>query len=141
MDIFVYGSLQHPEILGVVIGRVPAMTPATITNWFVSKIPDVDYPGLIPREGNVAQGHILHSISDQEMQALDSYEGDQYQRSMLTVSLDDGTTRELDVYVLADGSATGEQWLMKKDLVGQDLARQLRYCHKWRDGYDSQLTL
>ncbi len=51
-DIFVYGTLQYPEVLRALIGRVPDLTPATLTGYRRYCVSQQVFPAIIPGEAD-----------------------------------------------------------------------------------------
>ncbi|WP_352231338.1 gamma-glutamylcyclotransferase family protein [Actinomadura sp. NBRC 104412] len=60
--LFVYGSLQFPEVLFTLIDRVPDHEPATAEGWRVVTLPERVYPGLIPGQ-DTARGYLLTGLT------------------------------------------------------------------------------
>lgn len=74
-NVFVYGSLMFPEIYRKVTGSVPELTDAKLPGFRRYAVEGRGYPAIAPEsEGNV-EGKLLINVSDDELQALDSYEG------------------------------------------------------------------
>src|SRR4051794_21133301 len=71
--LFVYGSLQFPEVLFALIDRVPAHSPASAEGWRVAGLPGRVYPGLITGE-STASGYLLTGLSPAEWRILDAFE-------------------------------------------------------------------
>ncbi|MEU5876095.1 gamma-glutamylcyclotransferase family protein [Spirillospora sp. NPDC047279] len=98
--LFVYGTLRFPAVLAVLLGRVPALAPATAAGWRVRALPGVVYPGLVADPGGVAEGLLVTGLDDAERRLLDAYEDDLYEPTLL--ALDDG--REAWAYVWRDAT-------------------------------------
>ncbi|MFP5321556.1 MAG: gamma-glutamylcyclotransferase family protein [Acidimicrobiia bacterium] len=120
--LFVYGTLQHPPLLEQLLGRVPDLRPATLTGWRAARLRGRVYPGLLPGAGP-ATGHVLEVDAD-ELEVLDAFEGPQYERIGVRVSVDgaevdaaawrlrdehahlaEGSDWDLDAFVTRDASA------------------------------------
>ena len=87
--LFVYGTLQHPPLLEHLLGRAPALRPATLRGWRASRLRGRVYPGLVPADGASARGHLLE-VTDDELAILDRFEGPQYGRITVEVAADGG---------------------------------------------------
>ena len=106
--LFVYGSLapgRHNEhVLANVSGT---WEPATITGHLVQGGwgSSLGYPALVlEHETAVVPGMLLTSDAlEEEWERLDLFEGPGYERVTVTVSLDDGTQRSAQTYVLRTG--------------------------------------
>jgi gamma-glutamylcyclotransferase (GGCT)/AIG2-like uncharacterized protein YtfP len=86
--LFVYGTLQHPPLLEHLLGRVPALQPATLSGWRAARLRGRPYPGLLPG-GGPASGHLVE-VDDGELAVLDAFEGPQYERIAVRVRTADG---------------------------------------------------
>lgn len=84
--LFVYGTLQHPPLIEHLIGRRPALRPATLVGWRAARLRGRVYPGLLP--GGAASGHVL-DVDDGELAVLEAFEGPQYQRIAVRVAVGD----------------------------------------------------
>lgn len=108
---FVYGTLQLPEVLQRVLGRVPEMTSARLLEHRRGRITGEHYPAVIAAPGHHVDGYVLFGVSDAEWRLLDVYEGELYERKLVSITFDgnnadsggiDGTTvGRANTYVLA----------------------------------------
>ncbi|MCW2884140.1 MAG: hypothetical protein QOE54_4455 [Streptosporangiaceae bacterium] len=87
--LFAYGTLQFPEVLHALIGRMPEHTVASVDGWRIAGLPGRDYPGLVPA-GTRADGLLIRGLSDEEWRVLDAFEDDWYDLRELTLT-DGGT--------------------------------------------------
>jgi gamma-glutamylcyclotransferase (GGCT)/AIG2-like uncharacterized protein YtfP len=87
--LFVYGTLQFPEVLHALIGRMPEHAPAAADGWRIAALPGRDYPGLVPA-GTRANGLLITGLTDAEWRVLDAFEDDWYDLCELTLT--DGRT-------------------------------------------------
>lgn len=72
---FFYGTLCHPPLLEVVLGRRPAMHPARLSGHAVRWAAGESFPLIAPEPGAVAEGVFVPEISAGEAARLDFYEG------------------------------------------------------------------
>lgn len=93
IDLFVYGTLQNPEIVQAITGRVFDMTPATLVDHEIKSVRDEHYPGMIKSMGPKAAGQILHNIDPESFKLIQEWEGSDYQLSEVTIEL---TNRKLE---------------------------------------------
>lgn len=88
---FTYGSLMWPDIMARVCGReVPALqrTKAWLYGHVRHPVMGQDYPGLVPQSGAPAlQGVLYWGLTPQELQRLDDFEGQEYERVSVMVVL------------------------------------------------------
>lgn len=101
--LFVYGSLTFAEVLGLVLGRVPAHRPARAVGWRAAALRDRPFPGLVaagepgsdrPGPGGAqavgaVTGLLLTDLTERERAAADAFEGPMY--TLAPIGLDDGT--------------------------------------------------
>lgn len=95
VGLFVYGTLRYPEVLRVLLGRVPLLSPAVVKGWRVRALPGVVYPGLVHDPSATAEGFLMSGLTGRERHVIDVYEGGLYETVALT--LEDG--RKADAYV------------------------------------------
>ncbi|MCX5204976.1 gamma-glutamylcyclotransferase [Streptomyces sp. NBC_00237] len=102
--LFVYGTLQFPEVLGVLLGRVPAGVATSAPGWRAAALEGRPYPGLVAASGGVARGVLLGDLTVREWRVLDEYEGDEYE--LRRIALEGGVRGWTYVWVGA-GTGTG----------------------------------
>jgi len=100
MDIFVYGTLRDASIRDALLGHsVSRVTPSTITGFQARLVRGRDFPIIRPSPGGTTIGLILHDLSEEDVCALDKFEGDTYDLKDMTASLPDGQEQTVKVYV------------------------------------------
>lgn len=79
--LFVYGTLQEPEVQQRIIGRVIEGKRDTLDGFFKSRMSMREgiYPLVIPRHGSSVDGMVLE-VTDEEMKRMDIYETSAYRR-------------------------------------------------------------
>jgi gamma-glutamylcyclotransferase (GGCT)/AIG2-like uncharacterized protein YtfP len=118
---------MFPEVLKVLLDRVPKRLPATVTGWRVAALPDRVYPGLVPAKRTV-KGLILDDLTPQEWRLLDAFEDEVYE--LQRVELADG--HHGWAYVCdADAQVHTHDW-DPEEFVAQHLARYVDNCVAWR---------
>lgn len=128
--LFVYGSLLFPDVLRIVVGRVPDRSKAAAAGWQVVGLPGKPYPALIPASGT-AEGELLTGITPSEWRALDAFEDSVYE--LRRISLVDG--RYGWAYVCPDESTTvPDRWDAERFGV-EELPAYLVRCAAWRRRY------
>jgi gamma-glutamylcyclotransferase (GGCT)/AIG2-like uncharacterized protein YtfP len=98
-DLFVYGTLQFPEVLRALLGRMPASKPVTLDGWRAAALARRPYPGLVAANATVP-GMLLTGLTAEELEILDEYESGPY--DLREFSLTDG--RPAWSYVWTDAS-------------------------------------
>jgi gamma-glutamylcyclotransferase (GGCT)/AIG2-like uncharacterized protein YtfP len=86
--LFAYGTLQDPDILGAVLGRVVDMASlkAAQANGFVAiTYPGRPYPALVPSSGATTLGKLITGLSAEDWALLDAFEGEEYCRASIEI--------------------------------------------------------
>ncbi|MFI6168580.1 gamma-glutamylcyclotransferase family protein [Nocardia sp. NPDC051052] len=123
---FAYGTLQFPEVLKVLIGRVPQQTTAAAPGWRVAALPGRVYPGLVPQPNTLAHGIVLHGLTADEWQILDAFE-DEYDLRPIDLA---NTPTPTWTYIWAAAVSQGN-W--HPDLFATThLAHFVTHCAEWR---------
>lgn len=98
-----YGDDWPPKA----IRDLHTFTPATLSGYCRHRVKRADYPGVVPQEGHVVRGVYATGLTKANMQKLDYFEGDEYERVEVTVQILEkkgdaevaGETKETSVYV------------------------------------------
>ena len=72
-----YGSLQFPKIVKLLIGRAPTTTDVLLHDHRVAALKDRKFPGLISEANCTAQGKII-DITDEEFSVISDFENESY---------------------------------------------------------------
>jgi hypothetical protein len=127
--LFVYGTLRFPEVLRVLLGRVPDMRPATATGWSVRALPGKVYPGLVADPDGVARGLVMTGLTEDERRLLDAFEGDSY--DPIVITLDDG--RRARAY-LWKAPTEPYEWDVER-FAREELSAFADGCRMWRRAF------
>ncbi|EFC85605.1 gamma-glutamylcyclotransferase family protein [Parafrankia sp. EUN1f] len=130
--LFVYGTLQFPEVVEALLARRPVMSPASAAGWRAAELRSQTYPGLVPAgPTEICAGACLHGLTSAERELLDLFEGDYYEAR--EVSLVGG---EVAVAYLWRGPVAQVPVLASNWDAGRFAARHLaefvRRCQQWR---------
>jgi gamma-glutamylcyclotransferase (GGCT)/AIG2-like uncharacterized protein YtfP len=87
-SLFVYGSLLSPEVLQLVVGRVPDSEAAVLEGYACYYVEGATFPGIIAEKSAATCGRVLKDLTEAELTALDRYEDSFYQRLAVTVVVD-----------------------------------------------------
>lgn len=129
--LFVYGSLQFPEVLHALLGRVPPTTDAQANGWHVTALVDAVYPGLVAGAGPTT-GLVLSGLTADEWRVIDAFEDDVY--DLRTVDLTDG--RLAWAYTCPTGSNVSiEAAWDARNFAEHHLTDYVRQCAAWLDRY------
>ncbi|SFP73655.1 Gamma-glutamyl cyclotransferase, AIG2-like [Actinomadura madurae] len=130
--LFVYGSLQFPEVLFALIDRVPDHEPVAAEGWRVTTLPGRVYPGLVPAR-TTATGYLLTGLTPQEWQVLDAFEDPVYE--LVRVDLADG--RHGWTYACNEGADVGPDDWSPEHFETQHLPAYVIRCEAWRRRYEA----
>ena len=83
--LFVYGSLQSPSVLKVLLGRVPRRRRAVLNNYARFRVPGRTYPGINEELGSFVDGNLLSDLTVSETELLDAFEGEEYLKRKVEV--------------------------------------------------------
>ncbi|MFG6469264.1 gamma-glutamylcyclotransferase family protein [Roseateles sp. BYS87W] len=95
---FTYGSLMWADIMARVCGREFASEPASLAGHARHPVRGQDYPGLRPAEGSTVAGRLYRDVDAAAWARLDAFEGDDYERTPVTVTLASGEAVSAWVY-------------------------------------------
>lgn len=106
-DLFLYGTLRHVPLLELVLGRSAAQLnplPAQLADHGVFQVVDQPFPAIAAAPGSRASGILLRGLSDDDLAALNFYEGGfDYALETLSVELEDGSSAAAQIYFPAPG--------------------------------------
>ncbi|KAL4570228.1 hypothetical protein LXL04_025879 [Taraxacum kok-saghyz] len=92
--VFVYGSLLADDVVQVLLNRIPQTSPAILNGFHRFSVKGRVYPAIIPVENKKVTGRqVLFGLSASELDILDIYEDEEYEKKDVDVSLLD--TREV----------------------------------------------
>ena len=74
-DLFFYGTLQYPDLLACILGHMPQTLPAHLPGYAVRQVEGHAFPMILPEPGAQAQGILAQGLSEEDLAALDFYEG------------------------------------------------------------------
>ncbi|TYC18764.1 gamma-glutamylcyclotransferase [Actinomadura syzygii] len=130
--LFVYGSLQFPEVLFALIDRVPDHEPAAAKGWRVATLPERVYPGLIPAD-DTALGHLLTGLTPDEWRVLDAFEDPVYE--LVRIDLVDG--RHGWTYACATATDVGPDDWSAEAFEAEHLPAYVERCAAWRRRHEA----
>ncbi len=100
--VFTYGSLMYAAVWErVVCGRYPS-APALVAGHARFAVRNASYPGLIAAPGASVRGVLYFDVDDADLAALDNFEGPEYRRQVLSVTLDTGEKLHAATYLYID---------------------------------------
>ncbi|XP_071692186.1 AIG2-like protein D isoform X1 [Rutidosis leptorrhynchoides] len=85
--VFVYGSLLADNVVQLLLNRVPQTSPAILNDYHRFSIKGRVYPAIRPVENKQVTGRVLIGLSATELDILDDYEAEEYDKRVVNVSL------------------------------------------------------
>ena len=104
MNLFVYGTLMDKEIFQIVAGERPSSDQAILHGYIRKQVIGEVYPAIAERPESEVVGILYDNLSETALHRLDRFEGDQYDRCRVKVSLQTGQFADAQVYVFAEKS-------------------------------------
>lgn len=102
IDLFFYGTLRYVPLLELVLGRGGDdldVQEASLPEHGVFGVKDQPFPAIEARAGAIAQGVLVRGLSEEDLAALNFYEGGfDYALKPITVQLQDGSQAAAEVY-------------------------------------------
>lgn len=108
--VFTYGTLMWPDIMARVCGPdVEPGTPvaATLAGHARRPVKGEDYPAMIPAVGHQVVGRLYLDLPEAALARLDRFEGGDYERHEVLVTLSDGSWQRAWTYLFKPGLAAG----------------------------------
>jgi hypothetical protein len=127
---------MFPQVLDVLLDRVPELSPVEVVGRRVVELIGRVYPGLVPGEA-VAGGFLIEGLTRAEWQLLDGFEDPVY--SLTRLDTTDG--RDGWSYTCPDGvETTFERWNAEA-FADQHLAAYAENCGRWRRRYEPAMGI
>ena len=117
MNLFVYGTLMDKEIFQIVAGELCSSEQAVLHGYIRKQVIGEVYPAIAEKSGHEVTGLLYYNLTNTALNKLDRFEGDQYNRCSLKISLQTGQIVDTQVYVFAEKS---KQRLAPEDWNYQD---------------------
>ncbi|MGQ3052644.1 MAG: gamma-glutamylcyclotransferase family protein [Roseateles sp.] len=110
--VFTYGSLMWADIMARVCGSEFASEPASLPDHTRRPVHGQDYPGLQQFPGGLVPGRLYRDVDAAALARLDAFEGVEYERIGVIVTLTDGSKLPAQAYhfrtTLADRLLPGD---------------------------------
>lgn len=101
--LFCYGTLQSPEVVTAVIGRVPVSQPAVLHGFARYAVTGESYPAVRPKKNSQTRGLLYTGLTPAELRKLDRFEGVEYRRQSHPVAAGGVPRIPAYVYVWSPG--------------------------------------
>lgn len=97
--VFTYGSLMFAPVWRRVVRGTYASLPAVADGHMRQAIHGETYPGMVSCVGASVEGVLYLEVDEDDIAALDAFEGDEYRRTPLAVTLASGETVQAEAYL------------------------------------------
>jgi gamma-glutamylcyclotransferase (GGCT)/AIG2-like uncharacterized protein YtfP len=109
--VFTYGSLMFPAVWERVVSGKYRSTPALLEQYARYAIRSETYPGMVVQPGRQVAGVLYHDVSEKDVSALDAFEGIEYRREAVQVTIADGRKLDAHTYVyLLPEKLSSDSW-------------------------------
>ncbi|KAF8114401.1 hypothetical protein N665_0038s0025 [Sinapis alba] len=92
-NVFVYGSFQEPDIVNIMLERIPEIISVTLPGFKRFRLKGRLYPCVVPSEAGEVHGKVLMGLTDKELASLDAVEGNEYERVTVEVVRTDNSEK------------------------------------------------
>ena len=109
--VFTYGSLMFAPVWQRVVSGRYRSEAADLAGYRRLAIVDETYPGIVEIDAGSVAGTLYLDVNDADLQALDDFEGTDYQRRAVQVTTPAGTLATAQTYVfLAPQRLASHDW-------------------------------
>ncbi len=84
-SIFVYGTLQYPEVAAAVTGHRLVGVTAYLEDYARYQVRRAPYPGIAPADGHRVTGLLYRHVDGDSLARIDAFEGRIYRRQRVAV--------------------------------------------------------
>jgi gamma-glutamylcyclotransferase (GGCT)/AIG2-like uncharacterized protein YtfP len=110
-NIFVYGTLMSELIINKLTGKTFRWQPATLNGYKRFCVKDCDYPAILTDVYSVTKGLLIENLDDLSLDIISFYEGDEYEKKKVTVSIDGKPEAALTfIWVKGEEYLENENW-------------------------------
>lgn len=110
--IFTYGSLMFAQVWQPLVAGRYRSEPAVLSGYRRFAVPGVAYPGIVAAPGQQVAGLLYRDVEADDLARLDLFEGAEYRRDALPVTLADGSALQAETYVWLDHARLSDAaWL------------------------------
>jgi len=111
MHVFTYGSLMFPAVWERVVRGKYRAVPAMLPGHARYEVSGETYPGMVLQADSAVNGVLYLDVDDADLLALDVFEGSEYRRDVVTVSVTAEENLTAVTYVFtADERLTDKTW-------------------------------
>ncbi|ESQ47053.1 hypothetical protein EUTSA_v10027971mg [Eutrema salsugineum] len=92
-NVFVYGSFQEPDVVEIMLDRIPEIISVTLPGFQRFRLQGRLYPCILPSEKGEVHGKVLMGLTDAELENLDFVEGNEYERVTVGIVREDNSEK------------------------------------------------
>lgn len=108
--IFVYGTLQNPELVKALVGKSFKQDKCVLGGHKALSVVGEHYPGMVKSPGSIVSGYLLHSVDDVSLRRISKWEGSNYRPTQVTVCIDDKKYAALTYIWNSEVELGQEEW-------------------------------
>jgi gamma-glutamylcyclotransferase (GGCT)/AIG2-like uncharacterized protein YtfP len=110
-NVFTYGSLMFPAVWERVVRGRYRSAPVLLEHYARYAIRSETYPGMVVLPGMQVAGVLYYEVSENDLAALDAFEGAEYRREQVRVTTTDGGKVDAHTYVyLLPEKLSSDSW-------------------------------
>ncbi len=99
IHLFAYGTLMIPSMVRQLIEREVSSIPGRLDGYACYEVKHQIYPAIVAAHESNVSGVIYKNLSEEDLEKLDVYEGDMYERTCVEVKITDGRLISCQTYV------------------------------------------
>lgn len=114
--LFVYGTLLDAGVLEAVLNRkvdLDHQKSGYLAGYSVMTFPGESFPILVATKNGRAQGRVIFSLSDEDMQRINFYEGDEYEFAVAKIQVGDNRVEAIFNQVATIDVSTSVEWSLE----------------------------
>ena len=104
--LFAYGTLLFSEVIETLVHPGPRSSHACLSGYAAYLLKGEVYPGLIPEPGRSTPGKVYFDLRPEDVDRIDAFEDDLYQRVRLPVTLEQGDILHAWTYLVKPDQAS-----------------------------------
>lgn len=108
-NIFVYGTLQNPEVVEALTGKSFKQTPYVLNGYKVFQVKGEHFPGMVKSKGSSAKGYILYDVDKKAFEIINKWEGTSYTPNIIKISADSNEIEAI-TYIWKDEMVLEGNW-------------------------------
>ena len=99
MHVFTYGSLMFPAVWERVVRGRYRSVPAMLPGYARYAVEGETYPGMVQQSDSAVNGVLYFDVDDADLLTLDVFEGSEYRREQVRVSIADDQVEVAQTYL------------------------------------------